>query len=186
MLGLLVMTQRSSADEKEPDPKKVKAAQEAIRKLLESKYVKKDAEAVAKGHALDAVMWSVFKPRKRGGFGVGNKPEAIQPDGIELKINKMGKTPMLPADLARELPELIKMVEVVKLAGEVSAHQCNVTKKVGEKDPRKWKDFNSDMLKYSDDLLAALKGANSGPAEVRAKSLKLYGTCTGCHGIFRD
>jgi len=187
VVGLLVVTAGNSADDEKVDPKKVKAAQEAILKLLDanSKDIKADAKALAKAHNLDAVMVAVFKPRAKGGLGVGSKPGAITPDHIDLKINTMGKMAMPKATLSKELPDLIKMVKVVKLTGEVAAFQ-GPDKKIGDKDPKKWKEFNDDMLKYSDGLLQALEVAAPNPLDVKKAAGKLYSTCTGCHGIFRE
>jgi hypothetical protein len=188
VLGLLAGTSGMSADdeEKKIPPEKIKAAQDAVLKLMESKDVKKDAEAVAKKHELLAVMVAVFKPRAKGGLGVGDKPGAITPDHIDLKINTMGKMVMPKATLTKELPALIKMVEATKAAGEVAAYQCPVKTKMGDKDPKKWKEFNDDMIKFSDDLLKELKDANPNPMKIKGAANKLYSTCTGCHGPFRD
>jgi hypothetical protein len=186
VLGLLAVAPGNRADEDKVDPKKVKAAREAVMKLLESKDLKKEAEVVAKAHGLDAVMVGVFKAQNIRRPAVDNTPGAM-PDHIDLKLNKMGKDPpMSPMTLAKEKDSLVKMVELVKATAAVSAYQCPVPKKVGEKDPKKWKDFNEGMFKCSEELLGALKADKPNPAEVRARANKLYATCTGCHGIFRD
>jgi hypothetical protein len=178
-LGLSALA--SGRDEEgKVDPKKVKAAQEAILELLESNNLRADAEVLAKKHDLDAVMVAVFKPRAKGGLGVG-KPGTITPDHIDLKLNKMGKDLLTREELAREAPDLIKMAEVVKATAEVAAFQCPVKVKMGDKDPETWKAYCADMARFAGELSAALKEGDR--QTVKAKARKLYATCTGCHSV---
>jgi len=178
VLCLLAVTSGSSDDEK-VDPKAVKAAQEAILKLLDSKEIKADAETVARKHGVEAVMTGVFKPRSKGGLGLGCKPGAIAPDHIDLKINTMSKIALAREVLAQEAPDLLKMLEVVKATAEVTAFQCPVKVKMGDRDPKKWQDTCNDMGRFSAELIAAIKESDS--QAVKAGAQKLYGTCIACH-----
>jgi len=183
VLCFLVVTFGRSDDEK-VDPKKVKAAREAILKLLDSKDIKVDAESLAKKHSLDEVMVAVFKPRANRRLEVGGKPGAIIPDHIDLKINAMSKIMMKKEVLAKESADLIKMLEVVKATAEVAQFLCPIRAPMGGKNPAQWQAGCTNMRKFSEALIAAIKEGD--PPTVKARALDLYGTCTGCHSIFRD
>jgi mevalonate kinase len=147
----------------------------------------KDGAAVAKKHELVDIM-NLFKLRKTGaktsGWGVGEKPGGISPDGIEAKIINMTKNPMPDATLAKQQADLIQMAERVKGIAAATIHQCPVPAKQGAKDPAKWKEWMEEMNKASDELIKALKDKK--PEEVKKAANKLNGTCTECHGVFRD
>lgn len=147
----------------------------------------KDGSAVAKKHELVDVM-NLFKLRKVGaktsGWGIGEKPGAITPDGIEAKIINMTKNPMAPAILAKQQADLIQMAERVAAIAAASVHQCPEPVKKGAKDPAKWKEWTEDMYKGSQDLIKALKDMK--PDEVKKAANKLNASCTECHGVFRD
>src|SRR6185369_11522326 len=66
------------------------------------------AEALAKKvEKLEDVM-NLFKPRKKGGLGVG-KAGVVTPDGIELKLITLGRDAPAGAAMAKEGPALEDM-----------------------------------------------------------------------------
>lgn len=147
----------------------------------------KDGSAVAKKHELVDVM-NLFKLRKVGaktsGWGVGEKPGTIMPDGIEAKIINMTKNAMAPATLTKQAPDLIQMAERVAAIAAATIHQCPEPVKKGAKDPAKWKEWMEDMYKGSQELSKAVKAMK--PDDVKKAANKLNASCTECHGVFRD
>ena len=55
---------------------------------------------------------------------------------------------------------------------------------MGKKDPAKWKAMTKDMYESSQELIKALKAKDTNAIKTAAN--KLNGTCTDCHGDFRD
>src|SRR4051794_26118450 len=99
---------RSAEDEEE-----VKEAQQVIIKIADGGGgdAKAQAAALAKKVALENVMTAAFKPRSKGGLGVGPKAKA---DGIELKIMNLSKRSLTKTDLTNQAKDLERMAEVIK------------------------------------------------------------------------
>jgi len=183
--GMLALADEPSAQSK--------AAADAIKKLADdagkSKWedITKASADAAKKNELEDVM-NLLKMRRPGakvqGVGVGEKPGKITPDGIEAKIISMSKKAMPKATLEKEQADLIRMAEITAGVAATAAHQCPVPAKQGKKDPAKWKEWTKDMYESSQELIKALKDKNANAAKVAAN--KLNGTCTDCHGDFRD
>jgi len=155
----------------------------------------KQGQALAKAKDLDlSEVMNLFKTRKLGpggavdpktsGLGVGKVPGAIKPDGIEAKIINMSKNPMAPATLAKEQADIIRLAERTAAIASVAVHQCPVEKKMGEKDPAKWKMWMEEMHKASVDMIKAAKDKK--PVDLRNATKRAYTTCTECHAVFRD
>src|SRR6516164_6728785 len=94
---------RGDDDDDAADIKEAAKATDALKKLVEAieagkeKDIPKLADELNKKTDLKHIMWSAYKPREKGGLGVGAKPGTIRPDGIEAKIISMSKKP-LPAN----------------------------------------------------------------------------------------
>jgi hypothetical protein len=165
-----------------------KEAREAIEKLAETvakgdkDAAKKQAEEVAKKVELSVAM-ELFKLRAKNGRGVGKNPGAITPDGIEAQIMGLAKKEPTKAALAKngaDLEEMANITTAISLIAEVHAPK----KKVGDKDPKDWKQWVQDMQAASGDLTKAVK-ASDGPA-IKTAATKLNSACNNCHGVFRD
>src|SRR5579862_185700 len=94
------ITRSADDDDDAADIKEAGKASDALKKLIDSIENNKGAKAVAaaaeelnKKTDLKHAMWAAFKPRDKGGMGVGAKG-MIKPDGIEAKIISMSKKPM--------------------------------------------------------------------------------------------
>lgn len=148
--------------------------------------VMKDAEALAKKHDLDQVMhvFSKRNPNGKGGVGVGPKAGVIEPDGIEAKIKSMTKKAPPAADITKDGKDLIRMAEMVAAVTAISSHQCTVKSKMGDKDPKAWKEDSDKTYKGSMDLIKALQ-AKDGKAIVTACKA-IDNACTSCHSKFRE
>jgi hypothetical protein len=179
-LGLWSMTALSQNNDEK------KAAQEAVLKLVDSMKngkgdVKGQIEAIAKKFdELEPIMW-VYKPRKKGGIGMGEGGA----DDIEITIGKMGgpKFKMDPKKLAKMKDDLIKAGELSKAVAEI-AGQDKYAKQYAKKDAAKWKGYIKDMKKGAEDLIAAAKSGNA--AKVKKAATDLSNSCTSCHSDFRD
>jgi hypothetical protein len=148
----------------------------------------KQGQPMAKKVELEQVMhlMKLRKPddEKRSGLGVGAKPGAITPDGIEAKIINMSKAPMPAARLQKEQEALIQLAERTAAIASIGIHQCPVQAPMGQKTPAKWKELMEDMHKSSEQLIKALKDKN--PAKVKEAARRLNANCNDCHAIFRD
>lgn len=165
------------------------AARKIIDKLTASvtkdpAAARKEAVEIAKTlDTLEHIMY-LYKKRDADGYGVGAKPGEIMPDGIEAKIQNMGRgKPMSAAQLEKEGPALIEMVQRTIAIGEITLAAAP-KKKVGEKDPKDWKEYTEEMIKSSHELIKAIK-AKDGKA-VKAVVSQLNSSCNNCHGKFRD
>jgi hypothetical protein len=126
-------------------------------------------------------VMQAFKPRSKGGIGIGPKPDSITPDSIELKFNNLGKKALAPAALAKEAKDIAKAADVTKAIGGVTLLYAE---KEGKKSPTKWKQFAEDMQKAAGELSAAAKKGDA--AEIKKAAMKLNASCNDCHADFRD
>ena len=109
VIGLLAVGSGGAADDKSD----LRATIQKIADALEKKdfaQAKKLAEEVAKTNVdLEEVMHLMSK-RDPGGkakvFGVGKKPGTIQPDGIEAKVQNMGKKALPQTQIDKEAADL--------------------------------------------------------------------------------
>jgi hypothetical protein len=191
-LGTCLLTTsiiRSADDDDDAaDIKEASKASDALKKLIDAIETSKDPKVVAaaaeelnKKTDLKHAMWAAFKPRDKGGLGVGDKGK-IKPDGIEAKIISMSKKPMTAAVLEKEGPALIKMAEASKAIAEVAA--LNTPKKDEPKKPKAdWTKYNDVQKKSAQQLIDAVKMKD--PDKVLDATKNLYSSCTNCHSVFR-
>ena len=160
-----------------------KSAREGIDKLAKSLADKKaDQVDALKKENLDDVM-NLFKLRKSGGFGVGNTPGAITPDGIELKIINLAKK-TVAGDLKTQGDAIAEAAYRTAAIAEFALHKCPIEKKKGEKDPKDWEKWSKGMKDAALELATAAKAKDAKKVEDAAK--KLNNNCQQCHGVFRD
>jgi hypothetical protein len=183
-LGLgFISSANTAADEK------ANAPNAEVRKIADAfeKGDKAAAAAQAKALAektkeLEEVM-NLFKLRKMGGEGLGTKPDAVKPDGIEAKIQNMGKR-VTPRELQLDGAALQRGAYIAAAIAEIAQHKCPVDKKTGDKDPKQWRAWSEEMRNSALDLAKAIKAADV--MAVKKSATKLDGTCRNCHGVFRD
>jgi cytochrome c556 len=139
--------------------------------------LKKEAAAISTKDELLPIMWA-FKPREKGGLGVGAKGE-----GIELKLISLGKKVLPAKDLSAQGADLKRMAEVTRGIAEVTpSYAGKFTKTPAE--AKQWKGYAEDMKKASTDLIAAVK-ANNGKS-IKDVTNHLNASCNDCHEKFRD
>ena len=176
-----------SADDEE-DAKAVKEAQEALKKLKEmnGEAAKAQAKAIADAsrkaagggdEGLKYVM-RAYKPRAKGGIGVGPKGESI-----ELKIIGLSKRALPAAEVGKQSKDLEEIAKISKAISEVTYHYTPKGKKPG-KDPKDWTKYTDEMKKGADELARAVKSGNA--RAIKTAATNLNASCTDCHGDFRD
>jgi hypothetical protein len=137
------------------------------------------AAEVAKKVEIENLMLC-FKPRNKGGFGVG--PKVTGKDGVEQKIINMAKRALPPAEVTKQKEPLIEMAERVQAVAEITQHYMP-PKKAGA-NPANWKKYGQETKKAAQDLAGALKGGN--PEKIKMAATDLNASCTNCHSDFRD
>ena len=186
--AFFLATAHGRDDDDKEKIKKTAAAKEAVLKLVgdlgKDADLKKEAAAVAAKHDIEYVM-NQFKPRDKGGIGVGAKPGAILPDAIELKLIALGnpKKMISKADLASQQADLQKMAQTTLAIAETTPYYAPKKDEAG-KPIKDWLKFSEDMKKQSKDLVGAVKSGD--PKMVQKASLTLNSSCNACHTTFRD
>ncbi len=173
-VGMLTAGRSGAAD----DDKEIRAAIVKMADALEKGNVagaKKIAESL-KDAELEDIM-NLMLPRKPGGkgggLGVGDKPGAIMPDGIEKKVQELEKKAP-PADEAAALERAGYIMQAISLAAENKVPK-------GKKGP--WKKYNTDFDKALKDFTAAAKKKD--PKAIQSTAIKLNNSCTACHNDFK-
>jgi hypothetical protein len=143
---------------------------------------KTQAKALAKDTELDDVM-NLFKPRKKKGIGVGDKPGVANPDGIEQKLIALGRDAPSGTTLTKEAKALQKMGYVMAAVAEFATAKAP-EKDMGKKKVKDWTMWATEMREGSVAFADAAK--SNSPAEVHKAAVKLNGACNNCHSVFRD
>ena len=123
-------------------------------------------------------LMHAFKPRTKGGIGVGNAAGTVLPDAIELKINALAKKPLTPAVLTKEAADLTRMADLTRAIGEITENSEQ------KKNGAVWKKLSQDMIKGSKELSEAV--AKNNPDKVKTAAGKIAASCNDCHAKFRD
>lgn len=144
----------------------------------------KIADALGKKLTEDefAEAMGLFKPRKKGGFGVGEKPGAITPDGIEQMLLKIARDAPAAGTMKKDGDALEKMGHRIAALG-LLAKAKGPTSTGGKKTKKDWDAWSSDMAESGSAVAAAAKAR--GAADVKAASGKLNNACNSCHTVFR-
>ena len=162
-----------AADDKDPREGVLKLAD-----MIEKKDggVKKQAEAIAKDADIEDVM-HLMALRSKKGVGIGGKPGAIAPDGIEAKIGALGKKALPAKDAAAQAKDLERAAYIAAAIAQVAQS------KLPDKNAKQWQGFAEDMHKGALDLAKAAKAKNAD--DIKAAATKLEGACNACHEKFR-
>jgi hypothetical protein len=131
-------------------------------------------------------MRAAFKPRNKGGVGVGAaEPPAGMKDSVELAIIDMATRRNNPGQpvLNNNNADLVKLAEITLAIAEIN-HYYKPTKVLPKKDPKDWQRLNDDMKASAKELIEAIKAKDQKKVTDAAK--KVNTTCNDCHGIFRD
>ncbi|SRR5579871_4376780 len=180
-ISLWSMTVLSADDDEK------KAAQKAVLQLVDTMKGKGAAQPqiaaiTKKFDELEPIMW-VYKPRKKGGIGMGKDGA----DDIEQTLgrigNPRGKAKLTAQKLAAMKADLITAGELSKAIAEITA-QDKYVQQYAKKEPAKWKSYTKDMQKGAEELITAVNGAKV--ADVQKAANNLSASCTSCHSDFRE
>ena len=144
---------------------------------------KKQADTLAKKVDDFGEVMDLFKPRKKGGYGVGEMPGAITPDGIEQMLLKIGRDAPAAGTLAKNAAAFEQMGYRIAAIGLV-AHAKAPTANQGKKTVKDWNSWSDDTVTGGLALAAAAKA--KGAQDVKTAASKLNNACNSCHTIFRD
>lgn len=142
-----------------------------------SEAASSDAKALAKKiEEIDEVM-NLMRPRNKKGLGVGEKPGAIVPDGIELKLVQMGRDAPSQQAANKEAAALEKMAHVVGAIAEVAIVKTPKTK------AKEWIRYAKEMRDAAPKLAEAAKSKS--PAELKKAAAQINAACNSCHTAFK-
>jgi len=141
-------------------------------------FAKHDSHAV-----MDLMAPRDPKNPKKSGIGIGPKPGAISPDGIEAKIINMTRNGIAPAELAAHSEHFKKMIDQLAVIAAITHNQAPAKKKQNDADGAVWKKSSAEMFEKSVALSRALDGKNNAAIKTAAKELD--GTCKSCHTIYK-
>jgi cytochrome c556 len=168
-----------------------KDIQDAVNKMADDiakdNNVEKDAVAFFKDHKgdLKKTMW-LFKPRDKdgtGGLGVGAKPGAYRPDGIEAFLhNQNSRWPSMALNLKTAADDLNRLADVTLALAEILPQYT--PEKKNRTNPKIWNDASGDMKQAALALKKNIKAADN--ARVKQSFLALAESCNKCHTNFRD
>src|SRR5262245_49141325 len=151
MLVAGALSLRAADDKDKEDDEKGKVAAGEVKKLADGiakggtwEAVSKEGAGLAKAHTLEHVMRTMKLRRKEGlkqGLGIGDKL-VVMPDGIEAQLTiAMPKWTALPRNFKDVKADYIRASNITAAVAAISLHQCKEEKTMGEKDPKKWKDW---------------------------------------------
>jgi hypothetical protein len=154
---------------------------EAIKKKDQGQ-VKKMVEALKKNN-LDAIM-GVCGLRNLGGIGVGDKAGAIKPDGIEKKVEALGKKAILPTQLKDEAAAIAKLAYEIAAVNELTiAHTPD--KDMGQAKKKTWVDSCKDLQAAALELAAAAEAKSPDPKVIQKAAARVDTNCQKCHTEWR-
>ncbi len=139
------------------------------------------AAALAKNVEDIGDVMNLFKLRTKKGLVVGTKPGAIQPDGIELQLNKMGRDEPSQGAADKGAEALEKMAYIIGAIGEVAIHKPH--KDEPKKKQNDWVGWAKELSKAAPGLAKAAKLKS--PAELRKASAKINSGCSSCQSVFK-
>lgn len=126
-----------------------------------------------------------FKPRAKGGFGVGAKAGLVpgNQDGIEAFLPSLQKKGVAKADEAKMAEPLIQLANRVVAISLITSHNAP-DKDMGPKTKKKWAELNDMMKEGAEALASAVKSKKW--ADVKKAAGKMNTSCAECHTVFRD
>jgi hypothetical protein len=142
------------------------------------------ADAAKNGSVEDAMhLFGLRKASSSKGFGVGEAPGKVTPDGIEAKIMGFSKKAPTKAAVTKDADALMMMAYRAAAVAEIALKKAP-EKDMGEKKVKDWNTWATSMRDGSLELAEALKAKD--PAKVKTAASKVYSSCSSCHGVFRD
>lgn len=170
-LGLLVNQQARGWFEDANSNKEVLNVADLIKN---GKNAANKAAAVAKANDLDELMEG-FKPRSKGGIGVGRTKGKVTPDGIEQLLLNFEKGAPAASVLAN-VDELEEMANVIAAMGAIVKTKPNAK---GKKILKQWVAWTQEL---QDNGAALAKAVSKKDGKgISTLSEKINATCSACH-----
>lgn len=129
-----------------------------------------------------AEAMGLFKPRKKGGFGMGDKPGSVNPDGIEQMLLKIARDAPTAGALKKDGEALEQMGYRIAALGML-AKAKGPPQVGGNKTLKDWTTWASDAVDGGLAVAAAAKA--KGAQDVKSAASKLNSACNSCHTVFR-
>lgn len=181
--GVLFCGGRSDAGDEAKRMKEVQAIADAL-KQGKTDVATDLAKKLAKNEADDGVYYVMYlmKPRDKKGFGVGKAPGDVIPDGIELKIQAMGRDVMSGVKLKKEADALQEMSYRIKAIALFAEHLPPERDK-GKLTKKAWLEMSKELKEMSGELEKALQSGST--QEVKKAAAKVNANCNQCHSLFK-
>ena len=180
--GLIGMSEASYV-EGDKDLKSTVAKIADALKAGDKDLAKKLAVAAAKNIDEIGDVMHMFRPREKGGMGIGPKTFGTNKakDGIEITLR----------DLARDVPSnLAKQADAFEATGYYIAAIAELStakswpKDSGKKTKKAWNEYSEEMTNLG---IAFAKAANGkGAQQIKTAAAKLNENCNRCHSIFKE
>ena len=180
--GAMLLSNPSGAGENKALRDSIDKIADALKKG-DKEGAKKQAEALSKKLEDVYEAMDLFKPRKKNGFGVGEKPGAVMPDGIEQMLLKIGRDAPAAATLKKD-GEAFEQLGYRTAAIGLIAHAKTPAKDKGKQLRKDWIEWTNEMVDNGIALAAAAKA--KGPQDVKGAAVKLNNSCSSCHTMFRQ
>jgi hypothetical protein len=171
----------------EIDKGQLDAAKTTAAALAGLKDAAKDSGSPLKADDVELLdIMNLLRLRSKGGLGFGLKPPTTglaSTDGIESKLLGMTKPAAINAAL-KQPDDLVRSAYIlVAVSGVCDAHPPK-KKGANGKGAKEWADWTDEMRTAALQLADAAKKKDT--AAVKATVNKLNGTCSSCHGEFRE
>jgi len=178
-LGLIWSTGGVGRADDDDDKPKIVAAGKSVLQLLD----KMDGQDFDKqDNKLEYAMKGAFRPKSKGGVGIGELKNAGHKDSIELLIMDYAKKAPTNMEVMKYNADMVKAAQITKILAYASPHWAPM-KDVGKQTKAAWNGFSDDMKKGADAFLDAAKAKDDKAVGVAVK--KLNKSCVDCHAIFR-
>jgi len=178
-VGLLPGTETSAAQDKGlvDTIQKIAAAFEKGDKAGAAKL----AAAAAKDVEMEDLM-HLYVLRTKKGLGVGDKPGAISPDGLEKKLMKLAENAPGDKELGEEGEALTKMGYTMAALAALT-HAKPPEKDDGKKKKKDWLVWAEEQQNASLEFAVAAKAKKG--ADLMKAAAKADKACGKCHDVFR-
>jgi hypothetical protein len=191
VFGLVLLGHIDGRDKEDGDTKgSVEKIAEAHAKG-DKAAAKTKAAALAKsieevGEVMDLMVLRKKDPdtgKIKGGFGVGDKPGDVIPDGIDRKLSGIARDGISQGKLDKEVKALKKMAYRTAAILEVALAKPP-EKDEGKKTRKAW---DTSATEARDAILELAKALDEkSPAATRKAAARAYDACEACHQIFKN
>jgi Cytochrome C' len=179
-----VLAQKEKAEDVDPEPpaayKPPKTFEDLARLTENPKHLSRGAALLRKKHDELEDVTKAYKPRRRGGIGIG---QPALHDGIEMKMRNLSKKTLTAAELKTDKHDLVRLANLTVAINEV-VRLFPPVKPAGGKGVKEWLQYVDDVKKGAEELRKAARAGDA--AAVRRAATRINDGCISCHELFRD